>query len=187
MKIRQLKKSEINSAAHIIGINYSKTYERLAQTEMSAMFGKGPILPKYVVAEEKGKLIGVAGYIQSWMDYNIYQIFWVNVLPNYQRKGIGKQLVAKIISEIKKKKDANLILLTADTAVRNHRVGGIIGIILGVSIALLINATGITQTTVTVYSVVLSFAVSAIIGIIFGYYPAKKASELNPIEALRYE
>lgn len=52
-------------------------------------------------------------YIQSWMDYNIYQIFWVNVVPERQRQGIGKMLVAKIIAEIKKKKNAHLILLTA--------------------------------------------------------------------------
>lgn len=65
--------------------------------------------------------------------------------------------------------------------------GGIIGVLLGVGIALLVNFTGATQTKITAYSIILSFAVSGIIGISFGYYPAKKASELNPIEALRYE
>ncbi len=66
-------------------------------------------------------------------------------------------------------------------------LGGVIGVILGVLVAYAISLIGILQTQVTVGPVLLAFGVSAFIGIIFGYYPAKKASELNPIEALRYE
>ncbi len=66
-------------------------------------------------------------------------------------------------------------------------LGGIIGIILGVGVSLIINATGLFTTSISSTSIVLSFSVSALIGIVFGYYPAKKASELNPIDALRYE
>jgi len=43
------------------------------------------------------------------------------------------------------------------------------------------------QTKVSFSSVLLAFGVSAFIGIVFGYYPAQRASKLNPIEALRYE
>ena len=80
---------------------------------MEAMFKNYVINPQYIVAEDKGEIIGLAGYIQSWMDYNIYNIFWVNVAPNYQGKGIGKALVAKVINIIKKKKNVKMILLTA--------------------------------------------------------------------------
>lgn len=66
-------------------------------------------------------------------------------------------------------------------------VGGIIGITLGWVISCVVNWTGLVSTSVSFVSVVLAFGVSAIIGIIFGYYPAKRAASLNPIEALRYE
>jgi len=65
--------------------------------------------------------------------------------------------------------------------------GGIIGITTGFLISWIINMTGLLTAEVSVSSVILSFSVSAIIGIIFGYYPAARASNLNPIEALRYE
>jgi len=66
-------------------------------------------------------------------------------------------------------------------------IGGIIGIILGIVASYLVSTFGGTTTVVTSESVFLSFFVSAAIGIIFGYYPAQRASQLNPIEALKYE
>ncbi|HWP61825.1 MAG TPA: ABC transporter permease [Candidatus Paceibacterota bacterium] len=66
-------------------------------------------------------------------------------------------------------------------------IGGVIGIMLGSAIALGINATGVLSTTISWTAVLLAFGVSAAIGIIFGYYPARRAASLNPIEALRYE
>ena len=66
-------------------------------------------------------------------------------------------------------------------------IGGIIGIICGYFAAALITKLSGTTTDVTMWSVYLAFGVSAAIGIIFGYYPAKRAAKLNPIDALRYE
>ena len=66
-------------------------------------------------------------------------------------------------------------------------IGGTIGVALGWLIAFIINWTGLETTSVSLASVFLAFGVSAAIGIVFGYYPARRAAGLNPIEALRYE
>ncbi len=65
--------------------------------------------------------------------------------------------------------------------------GGIAGVFLGWIISWGIKYFNLYQTQVSFFSVVLAVVVSAAIGIIFGYYPAKRAAKLNPIEALRYE
>jgi len=66
-------------------------------------------------------------------------------------------------------------------------VGGIIGIILGCLVSFAISKFGGITTSISMLSITLAFGVSAFIGIGFGYYPAKRAASLNPIEALRYE
>ncbi|MFV8256301.1 ABC transporter permease [Bdellovibrio bacteriovorus] len=65
--------------------------------------------------------------------------------------------------------------------------GGLLGIALGVGFSLLISKVLGWSTVVSAGSVILSFGFSALIGIVFGSYPASKASKLHPIEALRYE
>lgn len=63
--------------------------------------------------------------------------------------------------------------------------GGAIGIVLGAGISFLLSK--FIPTEVTPWSVLLAFGVSALVGIIFGVMPARKASRLTPIEALRFE
>ena len=66
-------------------------------------------------------------------------------------------------------------------------IGGVIGIALGWLISYAVNLTGLIATSVSLYAVLMAFGVSGAIGIIFGYYPARRAAALNPIDALRYE
>jgi len=65
--------------------------------------------------------------------------------------------------------------------------GGAVGIIFGWLLATLVSAVAGIDASVSFGSIILAFSVSTIIGILFGYYPARRAAELNPIEALRYE
>lgn len=65
--------------------------------------------------------------------------------------------------------------------------GGFIGIFLGVIMAKLIQQIAGIQTIVSFFSVFIAFGVSAAVGVVFGYSPAKRASEKDPIESLRYE
>lgn len=83
------------------------------------------------------------------------------------------------------KKDINVQFLSE--AITLTFVGGLIGVILGWLMSLGVSYSGLLQTEVSLSSVLMAFGVSAFIGIVFGYYPAKRAASLNPIEALRYE
>ncbi|MBU2938520.1 ABC transporter permease [Lacinutrix sp. C3R15] len=65
--------------------------------------------------------------------------------------------------------------------------GGVLGVILGLGATVFIEKFLNWPTSVALYSIVISFAVCAITGIFFGWYPARKASALDPITALRYE
>ncbi len=66
-------------------------------------------------------------------------------------------------------------------------IGGIIGVIVGCGASWLVTKFSGTATSISISSVLLAFGVSAAIGIVFGYYPARRAARMNPIEALRYE
>ena len=66
-------------------------------------------------------------------------------------------------------------------------LGGLAGVLLGIIAARLVGAVSNFQPIVTLDSIALAFGVSFAIGVFFGYYPARKAAALNPIEALRYE
>lgn len=66
-------------------------------------------------------------------------------------------------------------------------IGGILGLIIGEAMSLLINTFSPLPAYIPVWAVILGLLVSAGVGIIFGLYPAWKASKLNPIDALRYE
>ena len=66
-------------------------------------------------------------------------------------------------------------------------IGGLIGVLAGISIAILVGKIFHTNIVISLAPILLSFGFSGLVGIGFGYYPAYKASLLNPIDALRYE
>jgi putative ABC transport system permease protein len=66
-------------------------------------------------------------------------------------------------------------------------VGGLVGVLVGVGGAYLFNELGTMRTELVPMSIPLAFAAAAAVGIFFGYYPATKAAQLDPIEALRRE
>ena len=65
--------------------------------------------------------------------------------------------------------------------------GGLIGVLFGVGAALVVNVVAHFPIYIQPWSVLLSFVVCTVTGVFFGWYPAKKAAQLDPIEAIRYE
>ena len=72
-------------------------------------------------------------------------------------------------------------------AVTLSLLGGIVGIVLGAGGSYLISYFAKWHTLVSPSAIIMAFAFSALIGVFFGYYPARKAAYLDPIDALRYE
>jgi putative ABC transport system permease protein len=66
-------------------------------------------------------------------------------------------------------------------------LGGIIGVGVGIAVSKIVEVALGWPVLVTTHSIVLSFLFCTVIGVFFGWYPARKASALNPIEALRHE
>ena len=66
-------------------------------------------------------------------------------------------------------------------------IGGLIGVFIGIVGAEIVQISGIMTVSISMFSIILSLGFSGAIGVLFGYYPAYKASLLNPIDALRYE
>ncbi len=123
-------------------------------------------------------LAGIAGISLLVGGIGIMNMMLTTVTERTREIGLRKAIGAK-------KKDISTQFLMESILLTF--VGGIIGIILGSGIALAVNLTGLLHPIISVSSILLAFGVSAAIGIIFGYYPARRAANLNPIEALRYE
>jgi predicted N-acetyltransferase YhbS len=121
MKIRKMRPGDIDECTAIVRTNYSVAFAKSAAKELKEMFGSAHIKPLYFVAEEKGEIVGFAGCVESWVDYGTYEIFWLNVAPEKQRRGIGKKLVATILTELKKRKpDLVLLSTTAPDYYKKH-------------------------------------------------------------------
>jgi putative ABC transport system permease protein len=65
--------------------------------------------------------------------------------------------------------------------------GGIIGVIFGLTIPHFVTIFAHMKTIVTLWSPIVAFSISGIVGVVFGLYPALRAANMNPVEALRHE
>jgi putative ABC transport system permease protein len=109
--------------------------------------------------------------------------------------GIMNIMFASVMERIKEigtrmaigAKKMDIVVQFLSEAVLISVSGGFIGIFLGVIMAKLIEQIAGIMTIVSFFSIFISFGVSAAVGVIFGYSPAKRASEKDPIESLRYE
>jgi len=82
---------------------------------------------------------------------------------------------------------SEILLQFLTEAVLISALGGTIGIALGITASEIMSQVNGWPTLISPTAIVMSFAVSAAVGVFFGYYPARKAAQLDPIEALRYE
>ncbi len=123
-------------------------------------------------------LAAIAGISLLVGGIGIMNMMLTTVTERTKEIGLRKAIGAK-------SKDINLQFLIE--AVSMTFISGLVGVILGWLVGFIISYLNIIQTSISLMSVLLAFGVSAGIGIIFGYYPARRASKLNPIEALRYE
>ncbi|MBC7320635.1 ABC transporter permease [bacterium] len=123
-------------------------------------------------------LAGIAAISLLVGGIGIMNIMLVNVTERIREIGIRKAIGAKARDILMQFLMESMLVSVA---------GGLIGIILGIILGTFISKTASISMKVTPTPIFLSFSVSAIVGIFFGYYPAKRAAGLNPIEALRYE
>ncbi len=123
-------------------------------------------------------LAAVAGISLIVGGIGIMNMMLTTVTERTREIGLRKAIGAKK-SDINKQFLVEAILLTF--------TGGFIGIVFGWLISFGVGYFNILQASVSLSSVILAFGVSALIGIVFGYYPARRAANLNPIDALRYE
>jgi len=125
-----------------------------------------------------GILAGIAGISLAVGGIGIMNIMLVSVTERTREIGIRKALGAKQ-RDIKSQ-----FIIEAGTT---SAIGGILGIIVGISIAGVIGPMFDITAVPKVDSVMLAFGISVGIGIIFGFLPANKAAKLNPIDALRHD
>ena len=123
-------------------------------------------------------LASIAGISLIVGGIGIMNMMLTTVTERTREIGLRKAIGAK-------RKDISLQFLSE--AVMLTFLGGFMGIFLGWIISLLTTQFAGIATQISLSSIALAFGVSAAIGIIFGYYPARRAALLNPIEALRYE
>ena len=123
-------------------------------------------------------LVAVASISLLIGGIGIMNIMYVSVKERTKEIGLRMAVGAK---------GADILLQFLIEAILISITGGLLGVILGLLATVFIEKFLNWPTSVAIYSIVVSFAVCAITGIFFGWYPARKAAALDPITALRYE
>lgn len=123
-------------------------------------------------------LTAIAGISLLVGGIGIMNIMYVSVTERTKEIGLRMAIGARGI---------DILLQFLTEAILISLTGGVLGVVLGITSAKLVTVFLSWPTLVTQSSVILSFVVCAVTGVFFGYYPAQKASRLDPIEALRYE
>ena len=123
-------------------------------------------------------LAAVAGISLLVGGIGIMNIMYVSVTERTREIGLRMSIGAKGIDIL-----AQFLIESILISV----TGGLIGVVFGVGAALVVNGVAHFPIYIQPWSVVLSFAVCTVTGVFFGWYPAKKAAQLDPIEAIRYE
>ncbi len=142
-----------------------------SQQELSSMMTSTSDMMSTLLAAVAGISLLVGGI-------GIMNIMYVSVTERTKEIGLrmsigakGRDILAQFLIE------ATLISIT----------GGLLGVILGVAASYIVKVVLSYPILVQPWSIILSFLVCTVIGIFFGWYPARKASNLDPIEAIRYE
>lgn len=142
-----------------------------SQEELSSMLSTTTDLMTVLLACIAGISLLVGGI-------GIMNIMYVSVTERTREIGLRMSIGAK---------GRHILFQFLIEAVIISVTGGIIGVILGIGSSLMIKYVIGWPIYIQMYSVVLSFLVCTVTGIFFGWYPAQKASRLNPIDAIRYE
>lgn len=142
-----------------------------SQQELSTMLTSTTDMMTVLLAAVAGISLLVGGI-------GIMNIMYVSVTERTREIGLRMSIGAKGIDIL-----AQFLIESILISV----TGGLIGVVLGVGAALVVNVAAHFPIYIQPWSVMLSFAVCTVTGVFFGWYPAKKAADLDPIEAIRYE
>ncbi|HUD05133.1 MAG TPA: ABC transporter permease [Patescibacteria group bacterium] len=145
-----------------------------------SMFSQSDILSaaSSVTGTFTALLAGIAAISLLVGGIGIMNIMLVTVIERTREIGLRKALGAKDNLVI-----AQFLIESIILTIGGGLTGMVLGILLSYGISLLINL----PFTISIFAIFLAIGVSGAIGILFGWYPAKKAADLSPIEALRYE